>query len=98
MTERKTLYQDRDGVRRTFVFDEEKPHAFGVHVEQSLDEILRGIDRDRELMTHGVNKLVARIPITVYERAVHENWDESDWRRWLNSSDAAPFRIWQGAI
>ena len=48
-------------------------------------------------MSHnGVNKLLARIPIEVYERSVHEQWDEGDWARWLNSSEAAPFRIWSG--
>ena len=37
-------------------------------------------------MSHnGVNKLLARIPITIYERSVHEQWDEGDWARWLNS-------------
>ena len=34
----------------------------------------------------GDNKLLARIPIEVYERACHEQWDEGDWARYLNSS------------
>ena len=50
-------------------------------------------------MSHnGVNKLLARIPIEVYERSVHEQWDEADWARYLNSSEAAPFRIWRGTV
>jgi hypothetical protein len=50
-------------------------------------------------MSHnGVNKLLARIPIEVYERSVHEQWDEADWARYLNSAEAAPFRIWRGRV
>lgn len=98
MTESRRVYRDHDGVRRTLVVDEANPNAFGVLTEQNLDEILAGIARDRETMRHGVNKLLARIPVPIYERAVQEAWDEGDWRRWLNSSKAAPFRIWQGAV
>ena len=30
-------------------------------------------------MAHnGVNKLLARVPVSVYERLIHEQWDESD--------------------
>ena len=48
--------------------------------------ILDSVERDREIMSHnGVNKLLARIPIEIYERSVHEQWSEDDWARWLNS-------------
>ena len=99
MTERRTPYHDANGVRRTLVTDDERPEDFAVHTEQVLDEILDSIERDRATMAHnGVNKLLARIPIEVYERSVHEQWDEGDWARWLNSSEAAPFRIWRGRV
>jgi hypothetical protein len=99
VTERRTTYQERDGVRRTLVTDDERPEDFAVHTEQVLDEILDSIERDRETMAHtGVNRLLARIPIPVYERAVHERWDDGDWARWLNSFEAAPFRIWKGRV
>ena len=99
MTERRTIYRDADGVRRTLVTDDERPEDFAVHTEQVLDEILDSIERDRSTMSHdGVNKLLARIPIPIYERAVHEQWDDADWTRWLNSAEAAPFRIWQGRV
>ena len=100
MTERRTTYRDwQHGVRRTLITDDERPEDFTVHTEQELDEILDSIDRDRETMSHnGVNKLLARIPIEIFERSVHQQWDEGDWARWLNSSDAAPFRIWQGRV
>jgi hypothetical protein len=97
--ERKKVYRDADGVRRTVILDDSTPNVFGVLTEQVVDEILDGIARDREIMPmNGVNKVIARIPITVYERACHEHWDENDWRKFLNSDECAPFRIWRGRI
>jgi hypothetical protein len=99
MTERRTTYRNADGVRRTAITDDERPDELTVHTEQALDDILDSVERDRETMSHnGVNKLLARVPIPIYERAVHEGWDETDWARWLNSYEAAPFRIWRGVV
>ena len=99
MTERRTIYRNADGVRRTLITDDERPQDFTVQTEQVLDQILDSVERDRSIMSHnGVNKLLARIPIEIFERSVHQQWDEGDWARWLNSSDAAPFRIWQGRV
>ena len=99
MSERRTTYRNADGVRRTLITDDERPDEVGVFTEQRLDEILASVERDRATMAHdGVNKLLARIPIPIYERAVLEQWDEGDWARWLNSSEAVPFRIWQGRV
>jgi hypothetical protein len=99
VTERRTTYRDTDGVRRTLIMDDERPEDFVVHTEQRLDEILDSVERDRATMSHdGVNKLLARIPIPIYERSVHEQWDEGDWARWLNSDEARPFRIWEGRV
>jgi hypothetical protein len=99
VTERRITYQDRDGVRRTSIVDDDRPDELVVQTEQRLDEILDSVERDRATMSHnGVNRLLARIPIPIYERSVHEQWDEGDWARWLNSSEAAPFRIWRGNV
>lgn len=99
MTERRTTYRNADGVRRTLITDDERPEDFTVQTEQVLDEVLGSVERDRETMSHnGVNKLLARIPIEIYERSVHQQWSEGDWARWLNSSEAAPFRIWRGRV
>jgi hypothetical protein len=99
MAERKTVYANANGVRRTLISDDERPGVI-VQTEQVLDEILAGIHRDREAANdnHAVNKLVARLPVAVFERAVNEGWGEDDWRRYLNSSEAAPFRIWRGRV
>jgi hypothetical protein len=99
MAERSTVYRDADGVRRTLITDDERPQDFVVHTEQVLDEVLASVERDRETMRHdGVNKLLARIPVAIFERSVHQQWDEGDWARWLNSSEAAPFRVWRGRV
>ena len=99
MSERRTIYRDADGVRRTLVTDDERPEDFAVLTQQDIEPILDSVARDRETMSHnGVNKLLARIPIEIYERSVHEQWSEGDWARWLNSSEAEPFRIWRGRV
>ena len=99
MSERQRVYRDADGVRRTLIWDDEDPDAVTVRTEQDVEPILDSVERDRAIMRHdGVNKLLARIPVAIYERAVLEQWDEGDWGKWLNSSEAAPFRIWRGYV
>jgi hypothetical protein len=97
--QRAFVYQDANGVRRTLIADDERPDLFVVNTEQDLEPVLESVARDRELMANnGVNKLAARIPVSIYERSVHEQWSESDWKRWLNSAEAEPFRIWRGRV
>lgn len=98
MTEHKVVYRDEFGVRRTMILDDERPDRVVIKTEQVVDEIMAGIERDRETMRHGVNKLAARIPIEIYEKMINEGWGPDDEKRWLNSSDAAPFRIWKGRV
>jgi hypothetical protein len=98
VAERSRVYQNGYGVRRTLIVDDERP-GFVVNTEQDIEPVLDSIERDRATMAHdGVNKLLARIPIAIFERSVHEQWDEGDWKKWLNSSEAAPFRIWRGRV
>jgi hypothetical protein len=97
--QRAFVYEDRNGVRRTLIADDERPDRFVVKTTQDVEPILDSVARDRELMAHnGVNKLAARIPVAIYERSVHEEWSEADWKRWLNSAEAEPFRIWKGRL
>jgi hypothetical protein len=98
MTERRLVYCNADGVRRTLITDDERPETI-VHTQQDIEPVLDSIERDRAIMAHdGVNKLIARIPVSIFERSVHEEWDEIDWKRWLNSDEARPFRIWRGRV
>ena len=99
MSERQRIYRDRDGVRRTMLWDDEDPDQVTVHTQQDVEPVLDSVERDRAIMAmNGVNKLLARIPVSIFERSVHEQWDDGDWKRWLNSSEAAPFRIWEGRV
>lgn len=91
------VYHNRDGVRRTMhVQDENK---FTIHTEQDLEEVLEGVKRDQELHPRrSTNKMVGRFPVSVYERSIREQWDDDDWKKYLNSFEAAPFRIWKGRV
>lgn len=93
------VYRNRDGVKRTSIADSETPGVLKVYTEVEMDGVLEGIKRDRELQsTKSTNKLVARVPMTIMEQSIHEQWDESDWKKWLNDPDNAAFRIWQGRV
>lgn len=97
--QRAFVYADANGVRRTLIADDERPDQFTVRTEQDIEPVLDSVARDRELMANdGDNKLAARIPVSIYERSVHEEWSEADWKRWLNSAEAEPFRIWKGRL
>jgi len=83
------------------IWDDEDPDTVTVQTEQNLDEVLSSVERDREIMAHnGVNKVIGRPPVTVYERACLERWDERDWSRWWNGAgpedlpNGRAFRIW----
>lgn len=97
--ERKTTYFNEHGVLRTLVTDDDRPHAFHTYTEVEADAIIESVKRDRELHPRrSMNKLVARVPLTVMEQSIHEQWDEADWKRWLNDPDNAAFRVWQGRV
>ena len=99
MVERRTVYQDADGVRRTVITDTDDPNKFIVQTDQMLDEILDGVARDRERVDRRkAMQPVARIPVEIYEMMIREGWGPDDEAKWLNSSDASPFRIWQGRV
>ena len=99
MPERRQTYENRNGVRRTLITDDDR-RGFVVNTQQDITQILEGIARDRELMRHGVNKLAARIPTFVYEDLVHRGIadDEDAFKKWLNGPEAAPWRVWQGDV
>lgn len=92
-------YYNRDGVRRTFLVDQDRPRQFVVHTEVEMDEVLDSIKRAREsIVPHSTNKLVARVPMTVYEQSLLEQWDEADWKKWLNDPANKELRVWQGRV
>lgn len=97
--EAKRIYENRGGVRRTLIADDDRP-GFVTQTEQVLDEIIDGIARDREAVRHGTNKLAARLPLFVVEDLIHRGifFDEDGFKKWLNGPEATPWRIWKGQI
>jgi hypothetical protein len=100
MTEVKNVYRNADGVRRTSIWDDENPNQITVHTEIDLTQAIENNKALRELHPRrSTNKLVARgVPLTVAEQAIREQWDDNDWKRWLNDPDNAAFRVWQGRV
>ena len=98
MVERRITYREADGVRRTMILDDDYPGRVVVQTDQNLDEILAGVERDREIPQTGHMRRLATIPVEIYEKMVREGWGPDDEAKWLNSADAAPFRIWRGNV
>ena len=95
----KYTYRNSDGIKRTFYVDPDKPYSPLVHTEQDVSELVESVKHDRENMrNNGPSKVVARIPITVWEQSVHQQWDNGDWKKYLNSPEARDFRIWEGKV
>lgn len=99
MGEARRKYDAQNGVSRTLIFDEDAPQ-FTVHHQQDVEPILDSIARDQELMTHGVDKLAARIPTLIYEELQRNGIadDPDAFKAWLNGPEAAPWRIWKGRL
>lgn len=101
MGEARRRYDARNGVERTLIFDDSASGLFHVKHSQDVEPILDSIARDREIMPNtGENKLAARIPTVIYEELQRQGIteDESLFKAWLNSSDAAPWRIYRGRL
>lgn len=97
--EYRTTYHNAHGVRRTAITDSENPDTLRVYTEVDMDEVIEGIKRDRELHpSKSTNKLLARVPLTVYEKSIIEQWDDNDWKKWLNDPDNEVFRVWRGRV
>jgi len=93
------VYRNSDGVRRTLITDTDNPHNITVNTEVVMDGVIESIKVARELHpTNSTNKVLAKVPMTVYERSILDDWDEGDWKKWLNDPDNAMFRVWQGTV
>jgi len=96
--ERKLVYKDSDGIRRTAIADDETPGKLVVNTELNLGRLLENNAALEEEQQGRGDKLVARVPLTVWEQSIHEDWDERDWKRWLNDPDNRAFRVWKGQV
>lgn len=86
-------------IQRTYLTDWERPYEL---VVKTSVELPRLVENNRQLAEEhrprSTNKLLARVPMTIYERSIHEDWGEDDWAKWLNSEEAKPFRVWNGRV
>lgn len=100
MAQVQKTYRDADGVKRVIIYDETEPDKFVIRTEVQMDGVIESNKIARELHPTGsTNKLVAKgVPMTVVEQSIREQWDDSDWKKWLNDPDNAAFRIWPGRI
>lgn len=93
------IYKNDSGVRRTLLTESDAPNTVTVKTEVDVTGL---VENNRVLAENqrqsATNKLVARVPLTIYEQSIHENWDESDWKRWLNDPDNVAFRVWKGNL
>ena len=94
---RRFIYKDDGIVRRTMHV--ESADQFTVQTDMDCTELVDNNKLLSELHPVGsTNKLVARVPMTVYEKSLLEDWTEEQWKRWLNDPDNRAFRVWQGAV
>ncbi len=101
MPEHKVLYRNSYGVRRTSVYDDEKPHQLSVFTEVQMDGVLESIKEAQEFeasRNFPLHRHLARVPMTVYETSIVEQWDEDRWKKWLNDPDNAALRVWPGRV
>ena len=98
MAEKKVVYRNDGAVKRTMIWDDGVPEEVTVHTELDMAQTIENNKVMRELHPQkSNNKLLARgVPMTVAEQAFREQWDESDWKKWLDDPDNAAFRIWPG--
>jgi hypothetical protein len=101
MGEARRRYSARGGIERTIITDDADPSKFYVHHQQDVEPILESIARDREIMrNNGDGRLTHRIPTIVYEELQRAGIadDPPLFKTWLNSSEADPWRIWNGRL
>ena len=96
----KRVYKHDETVKRTAIWEDDDPGTLHVYTEQDLTQAIENNKVMRELHPRrGTNKLLARgVPIAVAERAIREQWDDNDWKKWLNDPDNAAFRVWPGRV
>ena len=98
----KFLY-DQDGTIARVLHTESAEFDDTFHIETVEDvapilesvKTLREDHRARSDMKH-----VARVPVTVVEKAMREGWfhDDANWNQWLNDPQNKDFRVWEGTV
>lgn len=97
------IYDHRGNVVRVLHSDPEKGF-FGDFTIETIEDCEPVVESAATLADdHSSNtdfKHVARVPLSVAEKAMREGWfhDDAAWARWLNDSDNRDFRVWKGRV
>lgn len=85
-------------IQRSLHTDPDNPYSFTHETSLTLPDAF--FDRNRALAEDqkGAMKLVARVPATIYEQSLREEWDDAKWADWLNDPDNRAFRVWAGRV
>jgi hypothetical protein len=103
MSEVRTIYQD-DGLLRRAVISDPRDGFFGTFTTAASMDCTSIVEENKALREAQTGKetfrLMARIPVTLYEKAIREGWanDERKWQAWLNDPDNRMFRVDEGRV
>ena len=86
-------------IRRTLHYDFDYPGRLVQETAIAFDDGFAQRNRELGECQQGDMKLIARgVPAFVWEQSIREDWDETDWTRWLNDPDNRAFRVWPGRV
>ncbi|NNM74755.1 hypothetical protein [Enterovirga aerilata] len=98
MATQQTVYEARGTLKRILVNDPLDGFygQFTAVAEQECEPLIEENKALREMQTGKERfRLVARVPVPIYEQALREGWayDDAKWRKWLNDPDNRAFRV-----
>ena len=101
MGESRRIHSARAGIVRASLHDDDRPDDIRMHVVQDVEPTLEHIAQERELVQpHALNKKLASLPeviaVDLFNRGIL--FDEDRMKVWLNSSEATPWRVWNGLV
>ena len=85
-------------IQRALHVDPADPYSFTHETSVTLPDEFFSRNRALAEEQKGAMKLVARVPVTIYEQSVREEWDDAKWAQWLNDPDNRAFRVWEGTV
>lgn len=104
----KIIYDQWGDVVRTLhtADDAQWGDEFTLQVQQDITGIVEQNKIDRELQMdqrfwtgkrENMTK-VAQVGVEVMQRAMVEDWSQDDWKKFLNDTSNAHYRVWEGRI
>jgi hypothetical protein len=99
----KTLYSANGTVARVLHTEDDSDYfsPFAIETIEDVEPLLDSVKSLRDVQDHKATmRHVARVPVTVVERAMREGWfhDQKAWNRFLDDPDNSGFRVWQGRL